>query len=144
MSVRGRVLSLTALMAVASCAQPNNAPPPKPEPGVMAPGVRGAISGERRQILEFYFVNPDCSSSGTPVIKVAKPPQHGKVEIVEGTAFADFAKTSNFAACNAKKVTATLVFYTSEPGYLGDDEIALDRIGVLGAYGYHTYTIKVR
>ena len=75
---------------------------------------------------------------------MARAPQHGTIEVVQGTAYADFAKTSIEAACNGNKVPATLIFYTSEPGFIGFDSVAFDRIGVLGAYGYHEFKINVR
>ena len=143
-------LCAVACLSLASCVQSGSqyqAPPQmqfQPQPEVKQPIERGALSGTRQQIAEFYFVNPDCSTNGTPTLKMAKAPQHGTIEVVQGTAFADFAKTSTEGACNGKKVPATLIFYTSEPGFIGADSVAFERIGVAGAYGYHDYTINVR
>jgi len=131
---------IAASFAMSSCAQPPQSKPVS-EPNQQ---VRGEVSGVKQQIAEFYFVNSDCTSGGYPVLKVAKLPQHGQVSVEQGTAYADFKKDDSRAACNGKKMPATLIFYTSEPGFIGSDTVAFDRIGVLGAYGYHEYTINVR
>lgn len=142
-----QVVCVAAGLGLASCVinQPPTPPnQPQSPPTEAGPKVRGALSGAKQQIAEFYFVNPDCTSGGYPTLKVAKQPQHGQISIEQGTAYAEFTRDKAFAACNGKKVPATLVYYTSEPGFVGSDEVALDRIGVLGAYGYHDYTINVR
>jgi len=137
-----RFALMAACFALASCVQPQQAQ--QHAANEPAQQVRGASSGVRQQIAEFYYVNSDCTSGGYPLLKVAKPPQHGQISVEQGTAYADYTKDSTHAACNGKKVPATLIFYTSEPGFVGSDSAAFDRIGVLGAYGYHDYTINVR
>jgi hypothetical protein len=109
-----------------------------------APQVRGALSGQRQLIASFYATGPDCTSLGYPTLKVAKPPQHGQVSVEEGTALAGFGKNDVRNVCNGKSVPATVIYYTSEPGFIGTDVAAFERIGVAGAYGYHDYTINVR
>ena len=42
------------------------------------------------------------------------------------------------------KVYRTVIYYTSELGFVGADPVEFERIGVRGAYGYHIYTINVR
>ncbi len=131
---------IAASVSLAACAQT----PQSKSVTETTQQFRGALSGAKQQIAQFTFVNPDCVTGGYPTLKVAKPPQHGQITIEEGTAYPEFAKDNVRSACNSKKVPSTLVFYTSEPGYVGSDSVALDRIGVLGAYGYHEYTINVR
>jgi hypothetical protein len=109
-----------------------------------APQVRGALSGQRQLIGTFYATAPDCTSLGYPTLKVAKPPQHGQVSVEQGTALADFGEGDARSVCNGKSVPATTIYYTSEPGFVGADSVAFERIGVAGAYGYHAYTINVR
>jgi hypothetical protein len=106
--------------------------------------VRGAISGQKQLIVSFYATAPDCTSLGYPTLKLAIPPQHGQVSIEKGTAFAAFGKDDPRSGCNGKEVPATVIYYTSEPGFIGADSAAFERIGVAGAYGYHAYTINVR
>jgi hypothetical protein len=81
---------------------------------------------------------------GYPTLKVAKAPQHGEVSVEQGTALADFVKGDVRSVCNGNSVPATVIYYTSVIGFIGDDSVAFERIGVRGAYGYHAYTIHVR
>ncbi len=122
---------------VASCAD-------HPKPEIAPIQVRGALSGVPQQIGSFYNVNPDCSTGGYPTLKVAKAPLHGQVRVEQGTAFSDYPKDSIRAVCNGKIVPATVIHYVSEPGYIGEDSVAFERIGVSGGYGYHEFKINVR
>lgn len=106
--------------------------------------VRGAVSGQKQVIVSFYATAPDCTSLGYPTLKLAKPPQHGQVSIEKGAAFATFGKDDPRSVCNGKEVPATVIYYTSNPGFIGTDSVDFERIGVAGAYGYHAYTINVR
>jgi hypothetical protein len=106
--------------------------------------IRGAVSGQKQVIVSFYATAPDCTSLGYPTLKLAKPPQHGQVSIEKGTAFAAFGKDDPRSVCNGKAVPATVIYYTSQPGFIGADSVDFERIGVAGAYGYHAYTINVR
>ncbi len=109
-----------------------------------APVVRGALSGQRQVLVSFYAAASDCTSLGYPTLKVAKAPRHGEVSIEQGTALADFGKDDARNVCNGKTVPATVIYYTSMNGFIGEDSVAFERIGVRGAYGYHEYTINVR
>lgn len=106
--------------------------------------VRGAVSGQKQLIVSFYATASNCTSLGYPTLKLVKPPQHGQVSIEKGTEFATFGKDDPRSVCNGKEVPATVIYYTSEPGFIGADSVAFERIGVAGAYGYHAYTINVR
>jgi hypothetical protein len=108
------------------------------------PKIRGALSAQRQIIASFYAAASDCTSLGYPTLKVAKTAQHGRVSVEQGMALADFGKDDARSICNGKSVPATVIYYTSEPGFIGADSVAFDRIGVAGAYGYHVYTINVR
>jgi hypothetical protein len=106
--------------------------------------IRGALSGQRQRIATFYATAPDCRSLGYPTLKVAKAPQHGEVSVEEGVATAMFGENDPRRTCNGREVPATVIYYTSVPGFIGADSVAFDRIGVEGAYGYHVYRINVR
>jgi|GEM_PF-2635477 len=108
------------------------------------PTIRGALSGQRQQIFSVYNNANDCSTTGYPTMKVAKPPQHGQVSVEQGSAIAAYPKTDIRNICNGKSVPATVIYYTSEPGFIGTDSVAFDRIGTTGSYGYHEFQIMVR
>jgi hypothetical protein len=135
-----------ASLALASCVVINEQKPDTPtvREATETPQVRGALSGQRQIIVSFYATASDCTSLGYPTLKVAKAAQHGRVSVEQGTALADFAKDDARRICKGKSVPATVIYYTSEPGFIGTDSVAFERIGVAGAYGYHVYTINVR
>jgi len=116
----------------------------QPEARAQTHQVRGALSGQKQLIASFYAVASNCTSAGYPTLKLAKPPQHGQVSVEQGTEIATFGRDDPRRPCNGEEFPATTLYYTSEPGFVGTDSVAFDRIGVRGAYGYHVYTINVR
>jgi hypothetical protein len=106
--------------------------------------IRGALSGQRQWLQSFYAIDAECTSLGLPTLRVAKAPRHGRVSIEQSVALADVDKGDARSACNGKSVPATVIFYTSDPGFVGDDHAEFERIGVRGAYAYQVFTIKVR
>ena len=144
--MREMVLAVASTLALASCIVINsNSPSATPaRQSTDTPIVRGALSGQRQILASFYATASDCTSLGYPTLKVAKAPKHGQVSVEEGTALADFSKDDARSACNGQSVPATVIYYTSEPGFVGADAVEFERIGVRGAYGYHIYTINVR
>jgi hypothetical protein len=145
-AMRAAVLCVSSTLVLASCVVINEtkteATPPQQV--AEAPNVRGALSGQRQLLVSFYAIGSDCTSLGYPSLNVAKPPQHGEVSVEQGTALADLGKSDARNVCNGKSVPATVIYYTSVTGFIGEDSAEFERIGVRGAYGYHTYTIHVR
>jgi hypothetical protein len=144
--MRAAILCVSSTLALASCVVVNeNKPEARTSQQVAeAPNVRGALSGQRQLLVSFYATGSDCTSLGYPTLKVAKAPQHGEVSVEQGTALADFGKGDIRTVCNGNSVPATVIYYTSVTGFIGEDSVAFERIGVRGAYGYHAYTIHVR
>ncbi len=139
-------LGILVILPLASCVTIINEPKPAAtgQTGRESPQVRGALSGRRQILVSFYANAADCTSLGDPTLKVAVAPKHGKVSIEQGTALADFGDGDARKACNGQTVPATVIYYTSDEGFVGEDSAAFERIGVRGAYGYHVYTINVR
>jgi hypothetical protein len=108
------------------------------------PQVRGALSGQRQLIFSVYTAAADCTSLGYPTMKVLTPPQHGQVSVEQGVTVAGFGGGDSRVICNGKSFPSTVIYYTSEPGFIGADLVAFERIGVAGAYAYHAFTINVR
>jgi hypothetical protein len=144
--MRAAVLCVSSTLVLASCVVVNENKPEAttPQQVAEAPNVRGALTGQRQVLVSFYAIGSDCTSLGYPTLKVAKAPQHGGVSVEQGTALADFGKSDARNVCNGKSVPATVIYYTSVTGFIGEDSAEFERIGVRGAYGYHTYTIHVR
>jgi hypothetical protein len=144
--MRETVLAVASTLALASCVVINtNSPSAITAPqSTGTPELRGALSGQRQLLVSFYATGSDCTSLGYPTLKVAKAPKHGEVSVEQGIALADFGKDDARSVCNGQTVPATVIYYTSEPGFVGADSVEFERIGVRGAYGYHIYTINVR
>ena len=140
------VLCVSSTLVLASCVVVNETKPDATplQQAAEAPNVRGALSGQRQLLVGFYAIGSDCASLGYPTLKVARPPKHGHVSVEQGTALADIGKTDARNVCNGKSVPATVIYYTSVTGFIGEDSVEFERIGVRGAYGYHTYIIHVR
>jgi hypothetical protein len=143
--MRAAVLCVSSTLALASCVIVNeNKPATTSRQVAEASNVRGALSGQRQVLVSFYATGSDCTSLGYPTLKVAKAPQYGEVSVEQGTALVDFGMDDVRHVCNGKSVPATVIYYTSATGFIGEDSVAFERIGVRGAYGYHAYTIHVR
>jgi hypothetical protein len=139
-------ICIAACLTLAACVtiSEQKSSPSEARQATDAPQARGALSGQRQLIFTIYASAPDCASLGYPTMKIAKPPQHGQVSVEQGTALASFGRGDARSACNGKNVPATAIYYTSEPGFVGADSVAFDRIGVAGAFGYHAFIINVR
>jgi hypothetical protein len=144
--MRAAVLGVSSMLTLTSCVTVNENVPAATRSQHVAeePIVRGALSGQRQLLVSFYATGPDCESLGYPALKVATAPQHGEVSVEQGAALADFAQSDARNVCNGKSVPATVIYYTSVAGFIGEDSVTFERIGVRGAYGYHAYTIHVR
>jgi hypothetical protein len=144
--MRAGISAVASTLALASCIviNTNNPGAVTAQQATRTPIIRGAISGQRQILASFYATASDCTSLGYPTLKVAKAPKHGEVSVEQGTALADFAKDDARNVCNGRSVPATIIYYTSEPGFIGTDSVEFERIGVRGAYGYHIYSINVR
>jgi hypothetical protein len=144
--MRVGLLAAASILLLASCVVVNtdNPGPVTARQTTGVPILRGALSGQRQIIASYYATAPDCTSLGYPTLKVAKAPKHGKVSVEQGTALADFQKDDARSVCNGKSVPATVIYYTSAPGFIGNDSAEFERIDVRGANGYQIYAINVR
>jgi len=108
------------------------------------PMIRGAESGVRQKIGSVYAVDLDCSSLTPTSLKVVKSPQHGNLAIENGEEFIEYAKDNVRAPCNGKKAPARVLYYTSEPGFVGTDALAVEGITTNGFITHYEYQINVR
>jgi hypothetical protein len=117
--------------------------------GALAPSAsfrnsKVAISGVVQSIDFFYSVNPDCSSPGSPVVRLVTPPQNGQLTIGEDGGYPSFPKESQFYSCNTRKTPGVRVSYVSRAGYVGQDSAAIEVIYPGGAYKTGQYSITVK
>src|SRR4051794_20124434 len=69
------------------------------------------------QVGLYINVNPDCSSGVLPTIRLAKPPEHGRVTVKNGKVSA-----TNYKQCLALQVPAYIAFYRPENNFVGEDK----------------------
>ena len=103
-----------------------------------------AIAGRPLKLNFSNTTNPDCSAVGETVVKLTKPPEHGRVTISKASDFPSFDKKNARHACNKKRVTGTRTEYVSERGFTGTDSAAIEIIFATGSTARRSYTITVR
>lgn len=74
---------------------------------------------------EAYATNPDCSSAGAVVMRVAQAPEHGRVSIRRAGVFPRFPASNPRSVCNRRRVPGMRATYVSQRGYVGPDFVVL-------------------
>ncbi len=82
-------------------------------------------SGSRQVIDHYYSVEPDCSNSGYPEIKVIRMAGHGTVTVENGETYPNFSKDNVRYDCNKRKVATSQVVYESVGGFHGRDAFTI-------------------
>jgi hypothetical protein len=98
-------------------------------------------SGKPLILYRVSAVNPDCTSAGEMVLRVAQGPEHGRVSIHHAGVFSEFPASNVRSACNGRRTRGVEATYVSQRGYLGWDTVVLESFGPLGR-GWRT-TIQI-
>ncbi|MBR1266715.1 hypothetical protein JQ629_04240 [Bradyrhizobium sp. AUGA SZCCT0222] len=85
-------------------------------------------SGRPLQLYWAVATNPDCTSAGTVVLRVAQAPAHGRVSIQHAGVFPSFSSINPRSACNRRRVPGVKATYVSQRGYLGSDLVVLQAL----------------
>jgi hypothetical protein len=94
--------------------------------GTDPPIRRGAVSGERQQVLFEYSVEEDCRPCEPRVrAEIEAWPAHGNLTLSEGEGFPLYPKDNPAYKCNGTRTPGVLVHYQSVPGYSGPDTAAV-------------------
>ena len=136
---------LFAIILLAPSAHGQSVPAPQAKP----PLNRGEISrfvpsGEKWMIGFFTSLWPDCTLRGRIVGSVTTPPQHGLLAFAPLDSFPSLPPTNPFAKCNESKIAGQGLYYTSEPGFVGEDSADIFLIYPDGSGGEFHYTIIVK
>jgi hypothetical protein len=83
-------------------------------------------SGRPLLLYQAYATNPDCTSAGTVVVRVAQPPEHGRVDIRQTGVFPRFPESNLRNVCNRRRVPGVEATYVSRRGYIGSDFTVLE------------------
>ncbi len=131
-------LLLGAGMALSGCVS-------APIGGARQTETKGSIrAGKRTEVISVSFLKPDCTFSSYPYTAVVKPSSHGKVEITHGTVKAHFPNDEPMHMCNGKPAQGTVVYYTPDAGFTGNDQFTLRMTGLNAANGVAEHTMKIR
>lgn len=106
--------------------------------------ARVAASGREEEISFWYSVEPDCSSPVQPEIRIVKAPSNGVLRVAKAEKNPSFAKDNVRAACNARKVPATVVYYQSVHGFTGKDQAIVEVVFASGNVRSFAYDVSVR
>ena len=131
-------LLLGAGMALSGCVS-------APIGGAKQTEAKGSIrAGKRTEVLSVSFLKQDCTFASYPYTAVVKPSSHGKVDITRGTVKAHFPSDDPMHMCNGKPAQGTLVYYTPNAGFTGNDQVTLRMTGLNAANGVADHTVKIR
>jgi len=97
-----------------------------------------AAPNKDTQIGVYLNVLPDCTSGPLPTIRLATPPNSGKVVVKSAK-----LKATNYKACLALEVPAYVAFYKSPPEFLGDDILTIEVKYPGGRTELQRITVKV-
>jgi hypothetical protein len=95
---------------------------------VSAHADKVVASGRPLMLYQAYSTNPDCSSAGTVVLRVAQLPEHGRVNIHPTGVFPKFPEANPRSVCNRRRVPGVEATYVSQRGYLGSDFVVLEAL----------------
>jgi len=101
-------------------------------------------TGMARQVWYSFTMNQDCSLEGEDVIRVTTAPTHGRVTFKKGLVHPNFPASNPRNVCNTRAVRAPTVWYTPEPGYVGDDWMTVEVISASGSSKTETINIHVK
>lgn len=104
---------------------------------------KAVASGRPLMLYHYYSTNPDCTSAGEVVMRVAQGPEHGRVSVRRAGIFPNFPVNNVRSACNRRRVPGVEAVYVSQRGYLGPDLVVLEVLSPSGRSLHVTVSIHV-
>jgi hypothetical protein len=101
------------------------------------------VSGKPLILYYAYATNPDCSSQGTVVMRIAQAPEHGRVSIRQTGVFPAYPESNPKSVCNRRRVRGVQATYVSQRGYTGPDSVVLEVFFPAGSGRRVTLPIRV-
>jgi hypothetical protein len=125
--MRAGVLGLTALAALPALALADvtvRVLPPEPPKGFEKNHIsKAALPGQEIRLWYAQILDPDCNVGGTMQTEILQAPKHGQARISEDAFFGSFPPSNIRFHCNAKKAPGREVFYISDAGFHGHDQV---------------------
>jgi hypothetical protein len=109
----------------------------------MAHAAKVVASGRPLMLYQASATNPDCTSAGAVVLRVAQGPEHGRVAIRNTGVFPRFSESNIRSTCNRRRVPGVEAIYTSQRGYLGPDTVVLEALFPAGRGVRVVFPIRV-
>jgi hypothetical protein len=100
-------------------------------------------SGRPLLLYQASSTNPDCSSAGAVVLRVAQGPEHGRVSVRPTGVFPTFSEANPRSVCNRRRVAGMQATYVSQRGYMGPDAVVLEALFPNGQGRRITVSIRV-
>lgn len=113
-ALAGRKAAAFGFFAAAACGAAN-----------ADPARLTADSGRELRLAFVSEVNVDCTPAGTAVISTVNSPLHGQLRVQNERGFTSFTEDSPRYTCNQRRVAGVGVYYTSDRGYTGEDNVTL-------------------
>lgn len=108
-------LAISAGLILSACVTTPKGPVASAFSATAQSGVRVALSGH-------VDVNRRCRSVGTPKVRIVQEPANGTTSISKGSLRA------SAPGCNGKRVGGLIVFYQSNAGFKGQDQVKVEQI----------------
>ena len=105
---------------------------------------RVVARGQRVKISSIATLDPDCRSQGRVTINLIEAPRGGEVGVSYGSDFVTYVPPNPRAACNSRRVPATLLFYRANADFVGNDTFAIEDVGPNGVAQTARFSITVR
>jgi len=87
---------------------------------------KAVASGRPLLLYQASATDPDCTSAGAIVVRIAQPPEHGRVAIRQTGVFPKFPESNLRSVCNRRRVPGVQATYVSQRGYIGPDFTVLE------------------
>jgi hypothetical protein len=84
----------------------------------------------------FASMKSDCTAGKLPVVRLIKPPLHGKIVLNRKR-----LRVTNFKQCLATDLPAFVALYRSVPDFVGVDQLTLEVISANGKTQFQRITI---
>jgi hypothetical protein len=107
-----------------------------------AQAAKVVASGKPLMLYQAYSTNPDCTSAGAVVLRIAQAPEHGRVLIHQAGIFPRFPDSNPRSVCNRRRVGMKAT-YVSQRGYIGSDIVVLEALFPAGRGVRVTLPIRV-
>lgn len=114
-------------------------------PGLASAEIGKAVPSATTQQIDFFAsLHPDCSATGTPVVRLIDGPTKGLITTEKGRDFLPFAKGNPRSRCNMRRVSGLKLLYRSADAFIGTDQVRILILSGSGESREATYTIEVR